>query len=161
MFFFILFNKISCFFLKKVLNIFAEHFWGTNFHNILECQMIYFWITTWCNIFADVCCGSTLYFVNSTSWINTFRLKLFPVFERKTTSSNIYLVHVPNRRRTGHVDVVVVSKCSHVWMGGGKRGKFWDLARGWVGLRNGAVDPEHGTSRGWDLRLCTKGHHPK
>jgi hypothetical protein len=29
---------------------------------------------------------------------------------------------VTYRGRIGHVDVVVVSRCSHVWMGGGKRG---------------------------------------
>ncbi len=29
---------------------------------------------------------------------------------------------MPDRRRIGHVDVVIVSKCSHVWMSGGKKG---------------------------------------
>ncbi len=29
---------------------------------------------------------------------------------------------VPNRRRIGHVVVIIASKCSHVWMGGGKMG---------------------------------------
>jgi hypothetical protein len=29
---------------------------------------------------------------------------------------------VTDRGRIGHVDVVVASRCLHVWMGGGKRG---------------------------------------
>jgi hypothetical protein len=39
------------------------------------------------------------------------------------------LTSVPNRRRTEHVHVVVVSKCSHVWMGGGKV-DVWGQERG-------------------------------
>jgi hypothetical protein len=39
---------------------------------------------------------------------------------------------VPNRRRIGHVVVIVVSKCSHVWMGGGKMG-YLGLGKGLSG----------------------------
>jgi hypothetical protein len=36
-------------------------------------------------------------------------------------SSFSIIVLVLNRRRIGHIDVVIVSKCPYVWMGGGKR----------------------------------------
>jgi hypothetical protein len=49
------------------------------------------------------------------------------------------------------------NKCSHVWMGGGKMGC---LGSG-NGLKNGAVDHEHGSGMDRSLHSRTKGHHSK
>jgi hypothetical protein len=70
------------------------------------------------------------------------------------------ILHVPNRRRIRHVDVVVVSKYSCMWIGGGKRG-YLGPGKELSGLKKGAVDPEHGTSMGISLHSCTKGYNPK
>ncbi len=45
---------------------------------------------------------------------------LAPVWPEKIQSNQ---VTVPDRRRFGHVDVVSAGRCSHVWRGGGKRGR--------------------------------------
>jgi hypothetical protein len=41
---------------------------------------------------------------------------------KKEKTKYIRTVVVPNTRRVGHVDVVVFSKCSNVWMDVGKKG---------------------------------------
>jgi hypothetical protein len=67
---------------------------------------------------------------------------------------------VPDRRRFGHVDVVNDSNTLFAFVegkGGGGRG-CWGLGKG---LKNGAVDPEHGTIEGRFSHFCTKGNHPK
>ncbi len=38
--------------------------------------------------------------------------------------------HSAQQKKNRHVDVVIVSKCSLVWMGGGLKGDNWDLAMG-------------------------------
>ncbi len=37
---------------------------------------------------------------------------------------------VPNKRIIGYVDVIVVRKCWHVWMGWGKKWDIWAWAKG-------------------------------
>jgi hypothetical protein len=67
---------------------------------------------------------------------------------------------VPDCRRIKHANVVFCQlQCSHVWLRQGK-GDVWGRPWGWVGLREGAVDSEHGTSWGWSSHPCTKGYHP-
>jgi hypothetical protein len=67
----------------------------------------------------------------------------------------MYQLAEPDRRRFGHVDVVFSSKCLHVWMGKGRRLR-WGPGRE---AQNGAVDFEHGKSKGRSLLLRTKSHH--
>jgi hypothetical protein len=55
-------------------------------------------------------------------YLQTDNFRLF--FHKQTDKQQT----CPNRRRIGHVDVVVVSKCSHVWMGGEKE-DIWSPAK--------------------------------
>ncbi len=57
----------------------------------------------------------------------------------------------PKEEKSGHIDVIVVSKDLQVWRGGGKKG-YLGPGKGLNGLKYWAVDPEHGPA--WvELRI--------